>query len=162
MDIQFQQLDQVDPQDIIALMNNPLVRRQIPLTFDDFNLQDCQKFVHAKTQMWQEHGYGPWAFVVDSEFAAWGGLQPEFGMPDLALVLHPKYWGIGKTLTVQIIEKAFTEMNFDQVTVLFPPMRTRVKGLLKLGFKQLDERVVDDKTFIRYVLLKQDWNFPRD
>lgn len=154
MDIQFQQLDQIDLQEIVALMNNPLVRRQMPLTFDDFNLEDGQKFVQAKTQMWQKHGYGPWAFIVDHEFAGWGGLQPEEGVPDLALVLHPNYWGIGKTLAALIIEKAFNEMHMDYITVLLPPTRTRVKGLLKLGFKQTGEQVIEGETFIRYGLQK--------
>lgn len=157
MHIEYAQLQDVNPADIIALMNEPLVRRQMPLTFDHFNEQDCENFVRAKQLLWQKQGYGPWAFVVNGEFAGWGGLQPEHGVPDLALVLHPNYWGIGKQLAVDIIEKAFNEMGFDNVTVLFPPTRTRVKGLLKLGFTQEDELDIDGKTFIRYALSKTHW-----
>jgi len=133
------------------------VRRQMPLTFDNFDLKDSQNFIKAKTQMWQDHGFGPWAFFVDSEFAGWGGLQPEQGVPDLALVLHPDYWGIGKTLAEQIIEKAFTQLDMEYITVLFPPTRTRVKGLIKLGFKQMGEQVIEGETFIRYGLQSADW-----
>lgn len=157
MDIQYRYLHEVDPQDIIALMNLPQVRKLMPLTFDNFNEQDCNKFVTAKQQLWEEHGYGPWAFVVNGEFAGWGGLQPEDGKADLALVLHPNYWGIGKQLANDIIKKAFTEMNLECVTVLFPPTRTRIKGLLQLGFVQTDELDIDGKTFIRFELSKHHW-----
>lgn len=158
MHIEYVQLQDVNPSDIIALMNNLLVRKQMPLTFDDFNEQDCENFVKAKQQLWQEQGYGPWAFLVDGQFAGWGGLQPENGIPDLALVLHPNYWGIGKQLAQEIVDKAFNEMDVEKVSVLFPPTRTRVKGLLKLGFTQEDELEVDGKTYIRYALTKANWN----
>ena len=157
MPIEYVQLQGVDPQAIIALMNDPLVRKQMPLAFDDFNEQDCENFVKVKQQLWQEHGYGPWAFVVDGEFAGWGGLQPEDGIPDLALVLSPKYWGIVKDLAKQIIEKAFTQMQIEYLTVLFPPTRTKVEGLLKLGFKQTGKQLIEGKEFIRYGLRSMDW-----
>lgn len=50
----------------------------------------------GKGCQWQQYGYGPWAFEIDQQFAGWGGLQYEEGDADLALVLHPKFWGSGK------------------------------------------------------------------
>lgn len=35
-------------------------------------------------------------FFVDGQFAGWGGLQQEDGDADLALVLHPDYWGLAE------------------------------------------------------------------
>lgn len=60
--------------DIIELMNHPLLKRYMPLLSDKFTEDDCDKFIAAKEQLWAEHGYGPWAFVVDGKFADWGGL----------------------------------------------------------------------------------------
>lgn len=154
MTIQLKRLSEVDKADIIELMNNKLVRRQMPLLVEDFNESMCDKFIVAKELLWAEHGYGPWAFIVDGQFAGWGGLQPENGEADLALVLHPNYWGIGKALFKEIIGKAFGEMGLPSVTVLFPPTRTRVQGLLRLGFKEESEIEVNNERFILYRLEK--------
>ena len=152
MEIEFKQLSQVNKSEIIELMNNPLVRRQMPLTSDNFSEADCEAFIAGKEQLWAEHGFGPWAFVVDGEFVGWGGLQPEEGEADLALVLHPKAWGMGKALYEEIIKRAFGEMGLESVTVLFPPTRTRVKGVLRLGFKLDGELEIQGERFLRYRL----------
>jgi RimJ/RimL family protein N-acetyltransferase len=151
MDIEFKRLSEVNPADIVDLMNNPLVRRQMPL-IRPFDAEKCTVFIEAKEQLWLEHGYGPWAFIIDGEFAGWGGLQPESGEADLALVLHPNYWGTGQTLYNEIIKRAFGEMGFESVTILFPPSRTRVKGILRLGFKPDGEVDISGERFIRYRL----------
>ena len=154
MDIEFKKLEEIKKSEIIDLMNNPLVRRQMPLLSGVFGQEDCDKFVVSKQQMWKEHGFGPWAFVVDSSFAGWGGIQPDNGEADLALVLHPDYWGIGKNLYRLIVDKAFNELNIDSIQVLFPPSRTRIQGLLRLGFKKDKEVTIGNERFIRYELRK--------
>ncbi len=155
MNIEFTRLSQVNKSDIIELMNNQLVRRQMPLLTGDFTEEDCDKFIASKEVMWNEQGYGPWAFVIDGKFAGWGGLQPEEDEVDLALVLHPDHWGVGKVLYKEIINKAFNEMGFESVTVLFPPTRTRIQGLLRLGFKEDKVLEVGDEQFIMYRLVNE-------
>lgn len=150
MDIKFKRLSEVQKSKIIELMNDPLVRRQMPLFTGDFNESVCDEFITTKEKLWTEYGYGPWAFIVDGQFAGWGGLQPENGEADLALVLSPKYWGIGKVLYNEIMSRAFSEMGLESVTVLIPPTRARIKGLLRLGFKEYGDLEVGNKRFIRY------------
>jgi len=124
----------------------------MPLTSENFSEADCDEFIAAKESLWADHGYGPWAFVVDGQFAGWGGLQYENGDADLGLVLHPDYWGIGKTLYDEIIKRAFGEMGFESVMILFPPTRTRIKGILRLGFQLDGEVELYGERFIRYRL----------
>lgn len=150
MEIEFKRLSKVSKSRIIDLMNNHLVRRQMPLLTGDFNESVCDKFIATKESLWTEHGYGPWAFIANGQFAGWGGLQPQNGEADLALVLHPNYWGIGKILYKRIIDFAFDEMKLTSVTVLFPPTRTRIKGLLRLGFVEDGEFNIENGQFIRY------------
>lgn len=154
MHIEFKRLNEVDKADIIDLMNDPRVRRQMPLTSDHFSEADCDGFIAGKERLWAEHGYGPWAFVVDDRFAGWGGLQPEGDDADLAVVLHPNFWGKGKPIYDEIIRRAFGEMGFESVTILFPPSRTRIKGMLRLGFKPDGEVEIGGERFIRYRLRK--------
>lgn len=156
MNIELKKLNEIEKSNIIDLMNNPLVRRQMPLLKSDFTETDCDLFISTKEKMWKEHGFGPWAFVINNQFAGWGGIQPDNGEADLALVLHPEYWGVGKVLYKKIINKAFNELGLDSIQVLFPPTRTRIKGLLRLGFTKDRVLEVENEQFIRYVLNKPD------
>lgn len=154
MNIAFKRLTEVDKKDIIDLMNNEKVRRQMPLFIGEFNEGICEKFILAKEQLWLTHGYGPWAFVQNNEFIGWGGLQPENGDADLALVLHPDHWGLGKHLYKEIVKRAFNEMKLTSITVLFPPSRSRIQGLFRLGFKKESELIIRGEQFIKFRLEK--------
>ena len=133
-------------------MNHPLLRRHMPLLSDTFSEADCDAFIADKEKLWSEHGYGPWAFVIDGNFVGWGGLQAENSDADIALVLHPKSWGMGKAIYHEVIKRAFGAMGFESVTALLPPTRTRVKGLLRLGFELESEAEYLGERFIRYRL----------
>ena len=150
MNIEFRRLTEVDKSEVIDLMNNPLVRRHMPLATGNFDNAAYKAFIADKEQLWKEHGYGPWAFYVDGKFVGWGGLQYEQGDADLALILHPDYWGLGKAIYQEIVKRAFGEMGFKSITVLFPPSRTRIKGLFYLGFKPDGELMVKGKRFLRF------------
>ena len=152
MNIEFKKLSEINPSKIIELMNHPFVRKHMPLAKGVFDDAACKKFLLAKQKLWMDHGFGPWAFVLDGQFVGWGGLQPEHGDADLALVLHPRYWGFGRVIYHQIIERAFGTFGFSSVTVLFPPTRHRIKGLLQLGFKPDGELIIEGERFIRYRL----------
>lgn len=154
MDLEFKRLKEIDCAEIIALNTNPLVRRQMPLSDDNFDEAVCQAWVQGKEQQWEDYGYGPWAFMVDGKFAGWGGLQYENGDADLGLVLHPKYWGMGKTIYKEVIRRAFWEMGFESVTILLPPTRKRIKGIFRLGFQADGEVEIDGKQFMRYRLYR--------
>ena len=98
----------------------------------------------------------PWAFFIDNHFVGWGGIQPEIGESDLAMVLHPEYWGIGKSLLKIILEKAFGEMGKESVIILFPNTRTRLKGIYRIGFKREKEVELNGQKFILFRLRKKD------
>ena len=155
MKIEFKQLGEIDRSEYVALNTHPLVMKQMPLSSSDFDDAACKDWIAGKERMWQEHGYGPWAFVIDGKFAGWGGLQPEEGDADLGLVLHPDYWGHGIVIYKEIIRRAFEEMGFKSVIILFPPTRTRIKGILRLGFKEDGELEIGGERFIRYRLHAQ-------
>lgn len=155
MEIEFKRLGEIANSDIIELMNNPRVREHMPLANDIFSEIGCDHFIEAKEQLWREHGYGPWAFIIDGQFGGWGGLQPENGEADLALVLHPDCWGIGKKVFREIMDRAFGEMGFEAVTALLPPSRKRIRALAKLGFEEDGELLIGKERFIRYRLRKR-------
>ena len=152
MELRLARLGEVHPADIIELMNHPSVRRHMPLADGPFAAAECAEFIAGKDGIWRDHGYGPWAFVVDGAFAGWGGLQPEDGEPDLALVLHPRFWGHGRAVYERVLDEAFGTFGFDSVTVLLPPTRGAAHGLVRLGFRRDGETVVAGERFLRFRL----------
>ena len=151
-DIALKRLPEVDPASLIALMNDPRVRRHMPLARGPFGPAECARFVAAKERLWAEHGYGPGAILVDGALAGWGGLQPEGDDVDLGLVLHPDHWGAGRAIYERMIAHAFGELRADSVIILLPPSRVRVSGVLRLGFRPDGEVLVGGERFVRYRL----------
>ena len=151
--IEFKRLPEVDPADLITLMNDPRVRRHLPLARGAFGPAECARFVAAKERLWAEHGYGPWGFVIEAEFVGWGGLQREGDDVDLGLVLRPKYWGVGRALYQRLVALAFEELRAPSVVILLPPSRVRVRAVLRLGFRPDGEAQIASERFIRYRLL---------
>ena len=153
-EIAFTRLTQIPSVAIIDLMNEPAVRRHLPLAQGEFGEVDCDRFVAMKEQMWEENGFGPWAFWLDGEFIGWGGLQPEGNDVDVGLILSQKYWGAGLAIYRRILKQAFEELCIDSITALLPPSRTRVTALRRLGFREDGEVVIQDQRFIRYRLIR--------
>ena len=152
MTLEFKRLTEVDPIDIISLNNNPDVLRQMPLGSANFDLAKAQEWVQQKDAQWQQFGYGPWAFLIDQKFAGWGGLQCEEGDADLALVLHPDFWGRGKAIYQEIVKRAFNSLGLESITILLPPSRTRIKGVFRLGFEPDGEVDIEGARFQRFRL----------
>ena len=96
--IELKRLTEVNPAAVIELMNDPAVRRHLPLARGHFGRSEYKRFLAAKERMWEERGFGPWAFVLDDELVGWGVLQPEGDDADVGLVLSQKYWGAGRVL----------------------------------------------------------------
>ena len=157
MKIQFIRLSNVDKHELIELMNHPLVARHMPLLKIPFTEDDYRAFIVRKEQLWAEHGYGPWGFVVDGRFVGWGGLQPEDGNADVAMVLHPDSWGYGRALLEQILEYGFDNLGLESVTIMLPLTRKSDRALARLGFRFEEQVVLDGKPFRRYRLNARRW-----
>ena len=73
MKLEFKRMSEVAPSEYVALNTNPLVMKQMPLSDDSFDEAVCREWIKGKERIWEEHGYGPWAFIIDDKFAGWGG-----------------------------------------------------------------------------------------
>jgi RimJ/RimL family protein N-acetyltransferase len=154
-------LSEVDPAALVDLINDPRVRRHMPLATGAFTMADCAGWVAGKEAMWREHGYGPWAFRIGGEFAGWGGLQPEDGDADLALVLRPAFWGHGRAVAERVLQEAFTTHDLPSVTVLLPPTRATAAALRRAGFEPDGEADVDGRRFLRFRLTSAAYSIQR-
>ena len=153
--VSFKRLREIDPEAIIELMNDPHVRRHLPLARGHFGMREYRGFIASKDRIWDEHGFGPWAFLLGDELVGWGGLQPEGDDVDVGLVLHRAHWGAGPVLYRRLIEQAFGELGVDSVIVLLPESRTRVAALKRMGFFRDGHVMSGGERFNRYRLVRK-------
>lgn len=153
-EIKFVHLDEIEEDKLLNLMNHKMVSKLMPLLKNGFSKKDCKNFLQAKKELWDNHGFGPWAFIINGQFAGWGGLQPEEGEADFALVLHPDFWGWGFKIFSKIKNIAFEAMGIDSITILFPPSRTNIKAVTRFGFIKDGELNIAGEKFIRLRLTK--------
>lgn len=65
--IKVKYLSEVNKRDIIELMNHPKAIKHMPLAQGEFD-DKAYNFITAKQKLWDEFGYGPWAFFLDKKF----------------------------------------------------------------------------------------------
>ncbi|MDB5542456.1 MAG: N-acetyltransferase [Devosia sp.] len=151
-EITFLPLSEIAAADLVELLNDPDVRRHMPLAGDHWDEARGLDWAKGKDAQWQENGYGPWAIRIDETFAGWGGFQKEGEEADLGLVLLPAQWGHGAVLFRELVRRG-REMQLSNVTILLPPSRVRMKGLARLGFEPAGELEYAGHRFLKFRLL---------
>lgn len=149
-------LTDVPLSDVLALLNEPRNARHMPLA-RAFTRDEAAAWVRAKDELWDAHGVGPWAVLIDGAFAGWCGFEPERDVADFALVLLPEQWGRGVAVTVAALSRGFGELGLDAIAVALPLSRNSTRALARYGFAPDGEAVHGDATFRRYRLTRADW-----
>src|SRR6266704_3427661 len=146
--IEFVRLPEIDTASLSRLVNDPRVRRHMPLGEGGMSEANFREWVRRKERIWDEHGFGPWAIRIKGMFAGWGGLQPWDGDVEVALVLMPEFWGWGKAIFERFAEQAFRQLQLTHVLAALPPTRRRGRGLLRLGFTPVGDAEIEGRAFV--------------
>ena len=141
---------------VVALLNEPRNTRHMPLS-NPFTPESAREWVQAKDGQWAEHGYGPWAVLVDGDFAGWGGFQREPNGADFALVLFPRYWGQGAAITREVLERGFTDLGLTDVLIALPYSRSPDRAVARLGFQPDGDVDYGSVAFRQYRLTRAAW-----
>lgn len=141
---------------VVGLLNEPRNARHMPLS-TPFTPDTAREWVHAKDAQWERNGYGPWAVLVDGDLAGWGGFQREPNGADFALVLFPRYWGLGAPVTRRVLERGFTELGLTEVIIALPYSRRPDRAVARLGFLPDGEVNYDGVPFQQYRLTRKAW-----
>lgn len=147
----FHKLAEIDAGQVVALLNDPDVRRHMPLSSEHWTERSAQQWAQAKDAQWEANGYGPWAIRIDGEFVGWGGFQREGDEADLGLVLFPRHWGRGAAIFRALLDRGIA-MGIGNLTILLPPSRQRLKGLARLGFEPAGELDYAGHHFLKFRL----------
>ena len=158
--VAFVRLTEVPLPAVVALLNEPRLARHMPLN-QEFTADSAAEWVAAKDGQWDRHGYGPWAVLLDGEFAGWGGFQREENGADFALVLAPPFWGHGSQVVWAALDRGFGELGLDVVLIALPYTRSPARVVARFGFVPDGEVTYDGETFRQYRLTRQAWSEAR-
>lgn len=158
-EITFVRLTAVDLDAVTALLNEPRNARHLPLAGGEaFTAETAADWVAAKDSHWDEHGYGPWAVLLDGEFAGWGGFQAEPGGADFALVLQPQFWGHGEAIARRALDHGFRELGLDTVLIALPYSRRPDRVVARYGFVPDGDVDYGGVRFRQYRLTRSAWS----
>ena len=149
-------LTEVPLDSVVALLNEPRNTRHMPLS-NPFTPESAREWVQAKDGQWAEHGYGPWAVLVDRDFAGWGGFQREPNGADFALVLFPQHWGRGAAITREVLQRGFIELGLTDVLIALPYSRSPDRAVARLGFRPDGDVDYGGAAFRQYRLTRAAW-----
>lgn len=151
--ITFHSFSEIAAADLVHLLNDPDVRRHMPLAGDTWEEAHARDWGNGKDAQWQQNGYGPWAIRIDGAFAGWGGFQKEGEEADLGLVLLPQYWGEGASVFRELLRRG-VDLPLGNITILLPPSRARTSGLARLGFIPDGEVAYAGQRFLKFRLMR--------
>lgn len=156
--VSFVRLTEIANDEVVALLNEPRNARHMPLVGEPFTEATSAAWVAAKDAQWERNGYGPWAILLDGAFAGWGGFQAEPDGADLALVLHPRFWGSGAAVARAAIDAGFDELGLEVILVSLPFSRRPGPVLARWGFVPDGEATHGGVRFQRYRLVRGRWS----
>ena len=158
--IAFARLPDIPLAQVTALLNEPRNARHMPLS-GTFTEDSARDWVQAKDAQWDEHGYGPWAVLVEGNFAGWAGFQHEENGADFALVLLPRHWGRGGAITRAALDQGFAELGLDAVIIALPFTRSPDRVVARFGFVPDGEVAYGGSSFRQYRLTRAAWEAVR-
>lgn len=154
--VEFVRLTEVPLVALVDLLNEPRNARHMPLS-GTFTEEAATDWVSAKDAQWEQNGYGPWAVLVNGEFAGWGGFQREDNGADFALVLTPAFRGYGAEITRAALDRGFEEFGLDAVLIALPFTRSSERTVARFGFRPYGEVSYGGAQFRQYRLTRHDW-----
>lgn len=157
-EITFVRLTEVDVDAVAALLNEPRNARHMPLAGERFTTESAAAWVAAKDGQWEANGYGPWAVLVDGEFAGWGGFQAEENGADFALVLAPRFWGHGEAVAHRALTAGFTDLGLTEVLIALPYSRNPDRAVARYGFMPDGDVLYGVQRFQQYRLTRSRWS----
>lgn len=159
--IAFVRLSEVPLAEVVQLLNDPRNTRHMPLS-SVFTEETAAEWVTAKDAQWEQHGYGPWAILIDGDFAGWGGFQREENGADFGLVLRPTHRGAGAAITRAALDRGFWELGLAAVLIALPFTRSSERVVARFGFQPDGEVSYGGSRFRQYRLTREAWERATD
>lgn len=115
--LEYLSLSEVAPALFLPILNSDVVRKHL-MTHERFNCSSIEDWIALKLDQDASPGCKIRAIRYQAQLAGWCGIQREAEDFELAMVLDPAFWGIGKTVFRDMMGWAKT-MGHTEVCVHF-------------------------------------------
>ncbi len=126
------------------------------------NINTAKKFLTAYSE-YSNHGFGRWIVYERSlkKDLGWCGLRKNTqGEIDLGFRFFREFWGRGYATQSSLIclHIGFVHFKLDQIVgKCLPQNKASSKVLLKIGMEKFENRIIEDKKWLVYRILKDDF-----
>lgn len=127
--ITFVPFNQIRAEQLLPIVNDPTVRKHL-IDHEIFTVQGLNQWITNKLALDSRDDCRIRAIYSDGVLAGWCGIQPDYNGVELAMVLSPKYWGLGANIFQTVIGWA-KELGHQEVQLHLLDSRPDYKALLK-------------------------------
>ena len=126
-ELEYRPLDQALPDELIALMNSPAVRRHL-MPFPGFDHQILNTWLEAKRTESLISGTYIRAVFRNNVLIGWCGIQPSQAGFEIAIILASGAWGCGRQVYRHLLQQA-AELGHKSLLVYLPQTRRSYRFL---------------------------------
>lgn len=149
MELHYLPLDEADPSELIALLNQPRVRTHL-VEHVAFDRASIARWVAAKMDVDNTPGCRVRAVMVKGRLAGWCGIQPDEGGYEIGIVLADEFWGAGKPIFIDMMAWA-REFGHEEVRIHLLETRREYRFLQRLA-SRVDGSMLMGRNFRTYHL----------
>jgi len=131
IELKYISLTKVDPSDFKALLNKQKTREHL-VEHDLFDSKRLKSWIEEKLEMDRVKGCKVRGILANDIFAGWCGIQYLDEQYEIAIVLDPKYWGLGIRVFKDVMRWA-KELGHDVVFIHLLHTRPEYKFLRKVA-----------------------------
>lgn len=125
-EIKFLRFNQVDPKDLMAVINESSLRTHL-VDHPNFDAASTQQWIEGKLQTDAAPGCRARVVFIDGVLAGWCGIQPDDNGVELAIVISKKFWGFGIPIFKALMNWA-KELGHTEVLFHLLESRPEYKG----------------------------------
>ena len=130
-DIQFFSLDHIDPEHLLAIVNDDTLRKHL-IEHQYYTADSIRKWVSEKLKINALKGCRIRAITIDGALAGWCGIQPDDNGFELAIVISQQYWGCGITVFITLMHWA-KELGHKEIRCHLLDSRPEYKALKSIA-----------------------------
>jgi hypothetical protein len=146
-DIDFLCFDQVNPEDLMAVINEDSLRTHL-IDHPYFDAISTQEWIESKVKTDAIRGCRIRVVFIGGVLAGWCGIQPDENGFELAIVISKKYWGFGISIFKTLMCWA-KELGHKEVLFHLLESRPEYKALNKMSTK-VHKTVLAGRCFTTY------------
>lgn len=147
--VKYLKFSEVDPSDFLSVLNRKKVRKYL-IDHALFTTETLKLWMDSKIEIDSTSGCRVRAIILEGTLVGWCGIQLECDKYAIAMVIDDQFWGLGKTVFLDIMEWA-KELEHKEIFIHFLHTRPDYKFLKKIA-KSVWETEMYDNIFTAYQL----------